>query len=323
MTDPIRLGVIGLGMMGRHHSRIAASLDGVDFVGGVDPGGDRHRAMAGRPVFGQLEEILDLGLDAAVVAVPSGAHASVSLALADAGIHALVEKPLAGTLEDAVAIRNAFARTDLIAAVGHVERCNAAMQDLKRRLDNEELGDIISISARRVGPHPDRVSDVGVVRDLATHDIDLALWLGGKFETIAAEISHRLGNPHEDLLEVVGRLESGAVVSLSVNWLTPTKERSVTVLGERGALVADLLSADLTFFANADVPMEWETMAQFKGVSEGDMIRYALPKPEPLRVQLEQFRDDIVDPGERRTVTLEDGVEVIRTTERILRDGQE
>lgn len=321
MDEPIRLGIVGLGLMGRHHARVSTTLENVELVGGADPAGDVHRALTGRPVFKTLDELLGLGLDAAIVAVPSEEHEAVAVALASAGVHSLIEKPLANTLNAAVDIRDAFAGTDLVAAVGQVERYNPAMVALKRRLNRGELGRIISIRTRRAGPNPTRVRDVGVVADLATHDIDLALWLGGRLASLSAEVAHRLESPYEDLVEVIGRFEDGAVVSLSVNWLTPTKERSVSVLGERGAFVADLLSADLTFFSNAETPVEWEDMARLKGVSEGDMVRYALPKREPLRVQMERFCDAVMGVDDSQIVSLDDAVEVLRVVERILKEA--
>ena len=320
MSKTVRLGVIGLGMMGRHHARIGQVLDEVDFVGGTDPLGDLHRSVSPELLFSDLEGLLEAGIDAAVVAVPSDEHEEVVLRLGEAGVHVLIEKPLSSSLESALRIRDAFAGTSLVAAVGHVERYNAATQELKRRLTTDTLGDIISITTRRVGPHPDRVKDLGVVLDLATHDIDLIMWLGGEISSIHGQLAHRLGRPHEDLVEAVGRLASGAVFSMSVNWLTPTKERHIIVLGERGAFVADLIHSDLAFYSNAAVPMEWDAMAGFKGVSEGDMIQYALRKPEPLQVELANFRDAILGKEGAQIASLDEGVEVLRAAERLLGD---
>lgn len=320
MTDDLRFGVIGLGSMGRNHARILGTLPGVDLVAGVDPAGDGHRAMAGRPIFATVDQLLAAGVDAAVVAVPSEAHTKVAIELAEAGVHTLIEKPVAPDVVSAEEISAAFAGKDLVVAVGHVERYNPALRELKKRLHDNALGRIFSITTRRVGPFPLRIRDVGVVKDLATHDLDLILWLGGRVEAISSQLAHRMGRPHEDLVEAIGRLDSGAVVSISVNWLTPTKERSVTILGEGGAFVADMLSADLTFYANADVPTEWDYMARMKGVSEGDMVRYALRKREPLMVELENFRDAINGDPAAEIVSLEDGIEVVRLAQRILEE---
>ena len=317
----VRLGVVGLGMMGRNHVRIAERMDDVELVGGVDPAGDPHRSMPYRPVFETLDELVAEGIDALVVSVPSDAHEAVALQAAEAGVHVLIEKPLATDVKAAMRIRDAFAGTDLVAGVGHVERFNPAIRELKRRLVDRELGRVFAIQTRRIGPFPLRVTDVGVIQDLATHDIDLVLHLGGTVETLQAQMATKVGR-HEDLMEAVGRLVDDAVVSMSVNWLTPMKQRSVTVLGERGALHADLLGSDLTFYANADTPIEWDEMARLKGVSEGDMIRYAIGKQEPLQAELACFRDAVLGRNGKEIVSLDHGVEVLQIVDMLRNEGR-
>jgi UDP-N-acetylglucosamine 3-dehydrogenase len=327
MRDPVRLGIIGLGAMGRNHARVASRIQGIELVGGVDPAGDPERAMAYRPVFPTIDGLLEAGIDAVVVAVPNELHEEIAIRAADEGIHTLIEKPLGPDAKAAMRIRDAFAGTGLTTTIGHVERYNPALQEMKRRLDAKAIGRMISIRTVRVGPYPFRMRDVGVVKDLATHDIDLILWLGGTLQSLETHLARKLGD-HEDLLEAIGVLVSGPVVSMSVNWLTPSKQRSITILGEKGALHADLLSADLTFFANADHPTEWDEMARLKGVSEGNVIRYALRKREPLQVEVEAFRDSIL--GEKLTpgtadvelVTLDEGIEVLRVADMILGEGR-
>jgi predicted dehydrogenase len=306
--------------MGRHHARIASRLEGIALVGGVDPLGDVYRSLAGHAWYADIEAVLDQDIDAAVVAVPSEYHEKVALRLADAGVHTLIEKPIAPDSAAAMRVRDAFASSGLVAGVGHVERYNPALQEMKRRLKEGALGKVIAVETERVGPYPLRVRDVGVVHDLATHDIDIVLWLCGDIAEMNVQAANRLAGPHEDLVEVVGRLENGAVLSMSVNWLTPTKRRRVTVLGERGALVADLLSADVSLFSNGSVPHEWEEMARLKGVSEGDMVRYAVMKREPLQVELENFRDAILGRSDTEMVTLDRGVAIMEVADRML-DG--
>ena len=312
---PVKLGVIGVGAMGKNHVRIANQIAEAEFVGAVDPKGDQYRALAGEDTLPTIEALVEAGAEAAIVAVPSEHHAEVAIQLAEAGVHTLIEKPIASTPEDALQIIDAFAGTGLTAAVGHVERFNAASQELKRRLDGGTIGHIFSITTERVGPYPLRIRDVGVVKDLATHDLDLIRWLGGNIVDLRGQVAHKLGRPHEDLIEAIGRLENGAVVRMSVNWLTPTKRRSITVLGEGGAFVADMLSADLTYYANADVPMEWDHMQRLRGVSEGDMIRFAFPKREPLVVELQNFCLEIRRVPGAQIVTLEEGLQAIRLAE--------
>lgn len=314
-----RFGLIGLGQMGRHHARILADSEEVDFVGAVDPGGDQYRAIRGGRLFAGVGDLIDAGIDAAVVAVPTAHHHEVALELVGHGIHTLIEKPLADTVERAKEVESAFAKVDVLGAVGHVERFNSALQEMKRRLEDGVLGRVIAVSTERVGPFPHRIQDVGVVKDLATHDIDIAAWIGGaRFAEIRGQLAHKMGRPHEDLVVATGRLENDVVVSIDVNWLTPVKRRGVSVLGEKGVFEADLLAGDLYFYANAEVGSEWDQIAQLRGVSEGDMVRYAFPKREPLAVEHEAFRTAIDQGHAEGVVSLSEGVEILEVAERIV-----
>jgi predicted dehydrogenase len=304
--------------MGRHHARVLARLDGVDFVGGADPAGDAHRALGGHQLFPAIDDLLDAGVDAIVLAIPAVEHEKNALRLADAGVHTLIEKPLAADLDGAIAIREAFRGKPLVAAVGHIERFNPALLEMKRRLDQSCLGRTFAISTTRTGPFPLRIGDTGVVHDLATHDIDIVHWLLGDFSSLRAELGNQIDASREDMVEAIGRLQNDTIVSISVNWLTPMKQRTVTVLGERGALIADLLTSDLTFYSNSAIPVEWEEMARLKGVSEGDVTRYAIRKPEPLQSELEAFRDAIRGISDAVIVTLEEGVRVMEMAEILL-----
>ncbi len=316
----MRFGLVGLGQMGRHHARILSESDEIHFVGAVDPMGDRHRAMRRGEVFETVDDMLAVGIDAAVVAVPTIHHHEMAMKLAAANVHTLIEKPLAESVRSAEEIRDAFATEQVIGAVGHVERFNSGLQEMKRRLDAGQLGRVISIATERVGPFPSRISDVGVVKDLATHDIDIVMWIGGApFGDITGKTAFKMGRPHEDLVVAVGQLENGVVASLNVNWLSPVKRRRVTVLGEKGAFVVDLLSGDLRFHSNADVvDREWDQLAILRGVSEGDTVTYAFSKREPLAVEHEAFRHAIEDGGAEGVVTLDEGVAILKVAERIV-----
>jgi predicted dehydrogenase len=327
----LRAGLIGLGMMGRHHARVLGSLDGVELVAVADPGGDAHGVANGRPVLSSVEELIGVGIDFAVVAVPTVFHTPIGLALADAGVNALIEKPLALDADEATLLADAFERAGLVGAVGHIERFNPSLQNLRKRLEHGEAGEIFQVVTRRQGPFPSRIADVGVVMDLATHDIDSTAWVTREdYTSISAHTAHRSGREHEDLIAMTGRLADGTVVNHLVNWLSPMKERVTIVTGEKGFFVADTLTADLTFYANssaatsADSSMPtvpaWEAMQAFRGVSEGDMIRFAVPKTEPLRVELEAFRDAVLDvnDGRDRIVTMQQGKAVVRVAEAAL-----
>lgn len=320
MSRTLRAGVIGLGMMGRHHARILGSaIDGVELVAVADPLGDRYGVAGQVPLFQSIEELIGHGLDICVVAVPTEDHERVGLALADAGVHTLIEKPIANDTEQAVRLTEAFTAAGLVGTVGHVERYNPALQSLRRRLEAGELGEIFQISTRRQGPFPARIRDVGVTKDLATHDIDLTAWVGqSPYAMVSAQTAHKAGRPHEDMVLATGQLANGVITNHIVNWLTPYKERLTIVHGERGAFVADTAQMDLTFFANGDVATEWDAISRFRGVSEGDMTRYAIPKPEPLVVEHECFRDAVLGKQSADVVTFEDGARTLAVAEAVL-----
>jgi UDP-N-acetylglucosamine 3-dehydrogenase len=315
----LRAGLVGFGQMGRHHARVLNSLPGVELVGIADPEPRTERATGHLTFFKDVGDLVARGLDIAVVCVPTTQHEEVAVELAEAGVHALIEKPVAPDAEAARRIAKAFASRSLVACVGHIERYNPALQELRRRLSNGELGALYQIATRRQGPFPERIADVGVVLDLATHDVDLTAWVAKRaYATLSARTTHRSGLQHEDLVAAVGTLSDGTVVNHLVNWLSPLKERVTVVTGERGTLVADTINADLTFFSNGLAPVSWDTMASFRGVVQGDMIRYAIPKREPLLVELEAFRDAVLGKA-RRIVTIEDATHTVEVAEAMLR----
>jgi len=317
----LRAGLIGLGMMGRHHCRVLGSLEGVDLVGVADAGGDPHGVAGGRPIFESIEQLIELGLDYCMVAVPTIYHTPIGLALANAGVHAMIEKPLAQDTPSARLLADAFAAKGLVGAVGHIERYNPALQSARARLEAGELGTVYQVATRRQGPFPARIADVGVVKDLATHDIDLTAWVTRQpFVAVAARTAFKSGREHEDLVAVTGQLADGAVTNHLVNWLSPLKERITIITGEKGAFVADTLTADLTFYANGSVKVTRDEIAQFRGVSEGDVIRYAIAKPEALRVEHENFRD-AVQGKDADIVTLEQGTATVVVAEAVIQSA--
>jgi UDP-N-acetylglucosamine 3-dehydrogenase len=320
-TTPLRGAVLGLGMIGRHHARLLQSSPRVTFAGAVDPAGDRFGVVHDRAlVFADLDGLLRAGApDFAIVAVPTEEHVAVVRALAAEGIHVLVEKPLAASAADARELIDACQSAGIRAAVGHVERFNPALLQLRRRAQEGQLGQIFLVATERIGPFPDRVRDVGVIKDLATHDLDLVRWLGGApVERVSAETQHRMERDHEDLVLATGRLENAISFNCIVDWLSPAKVRRTRVLGERGMLVADTLTADLTFYANGTVASEWADTQSLRGVSEGDSTRYALARREPLLVELETFCDLLGGDADAAVVTLAEGLDTVIVAEAAL-----
>ncbi len=304
MTKTLRAGVIGYGAMGRNHARVLAALPGVELVVIAKPSGDQT-GSAPAPVVRSVAEALAYGLDLAVVAAPTSTHAEIGAALADASVPTMIEKPLAATAGQAQDLAARFDGRGVLGCVGHIERFNPATRALRQRLEQGELGQLYQVSTRRVGPFPSRIADVGVVLDLASHDIDLTSWATGqRFADVSARTAHQTGRPYEDLVSVTARLTDGTVTSHVVSWLSPFRERCIVVTGERGAFVADTLTGQLTFHA-----------------ASGDRTTFAAVRAEPLAAELEAFRravaGDAVD-----VVTLADGARTVAVAEAILQAGK-
>jgi predicted dehydrogenase len=319
----LRIGLIGLGMMGRHHARVARELEGVELVGVADAMGDPHGVAGALPLASNVGELIDIGLDMAVVAVPTGMHEEIALQLAEAGVHTLVEKPIASDSQAGRRILDAFSSRGLVGGVGHIERFNPALQSVRKRIEAGDLGDVYQIATRRQGPFPARIADVGVVKDLGTHDIDLTSWLArSPFVSVSARTTTRSGRPHEDMVSITGLLANDVITSHLVNWLSPMKERLTVITGERGAFVADTLSGDLTFFENGTHTTQWESVAAFRGVSEGSMTRFAIEKREPLRMEHEAFRDAVLGISDN-VVSMAEGLRTVQVAEAVLQSARD
>jgi UDP-N-acetylglucosamine 3-dehydrogenase len=318
----LRAGVLGLGVMGRHHCRVLNALDGVEFIGVYDPGENVPETIEGQRVYRSFTELLDLQPDYCIVASPTVFHLELGLELAHRKIHALIEKPVASDTASSQALVNAFQSAGLIGGVGHIERFNPALQAMRKRIEDGALGEIFQISTRRQGPFPGRIADVGVVKDLATHDIDLTAWVTQQqYVSISARTTHKSGRPHEDMVIAIATLSKGTIASHTVNWLSPQKERITIVIGEKGALVADTLTADLTYFENGNTTTAWDQVSAFRGVSEGDVTRFALTRREPLVVEHETFRDAVLSGNSSGIVSLEEGARVVAIAEQMILDG--
>jgi predicted dehydrogenase len=301
--------------MGRNHARVLASMPDIDFVGIVEPAGVPFLPY-NVPVFDNLQDLLSQ-TDAVVVATPTGTHEDIVLQCADAGVHVLVEKPVALTVESGERMANAL--DGLVGAVGHIERFNPAIRQLKSRLLQGDIGRVFQVATRRQNGYPNRIVDVGVVLDLASHDFDLTAWiLDSSYNQVFGLVRSESGR--DDVMLASGVMSDGVLVNHVVNWLSPIKERIVTVTGQHGTFVANTVLGDLTLYRNAVEPVGWDSVANFRGVSEGDAVRFAYPKKEPLVAELEGFLDAVRGVGSE-FVSVRDGVQVLRVAEAVLQSA--
>jgi predicted dehydrogenase len=301
--------------MGKNHARVLSELPETDGVFLFDPLGAQLGSIGGLKVQSDLEKFLEQSMDYCVVSSPTGTHLSMGLKLAERGIPALIEKPLAVSEKEGVQLVNAFRSAGLIAGVGHVERFNPAILKMKSLLADGVLGELYQISTRRIGPYSGRIKDVGVARDLASHDVDLVSWLcDSSYENLDSRTLSPLGNPHEDMLVAIGALGNGIVVSHLVNWMSPTKERVTSVLGEKGMLVADTLAVDLILHEMQ--PREPFLVGE-PGNSVGSKRKIEIENNEPLYNEHLAFQIAIKTGSDEGIPTLNDGLAVLRVTDRL------
>ena len=316
--NSFRVALIGLGSMGVNHARVLNSMDQVDLVATYDSNRQLDLNEQGSIMTESISGLLSRKPDYCVIASPTVTHEQLASEILSQGVPVLIEKPLCTSLLSAQRVRDISVSGAIFAGVGHVERFNAALREAKLRINKGQLGQIYQISTRRLGPFPNRVKDVGVVLDLATHDIDLTQWLmNSRYQKVTAHSSFRSGGINEDLVSVVGMLENGVVINHNVNWLSPLKERKVIITGEKGTFVVDTLRSDLTFYENGSFPNTQRELAYFRGVTQGEVTVYAFEKPEALKVEHLEFIKGLSG-DQSETVSLDEATETIKVAESIL-----
>jgi UDP-N-acetylglucosamine 3-dehydrogenase len=310
MSAPLRVGLAGLGSMGRNHLRHLSTRQDCDLVAVADPDPDLvEDAVAKTGAAGYADALAMIGeapLDAVVIAAPTTAHAPLALAAIERGLPVLVEKPLAATVAEGIELVAAARARGVPLQVGHVERFNPAVLELGRRIAKGWVGTLYSITSRRAGPFPARIRDVGVTIDLATHDADILSWIAGERPTrVYAETAQRLHVSNEDLLFGLLHFPSGATGMLDVNWLTPAKRRQLSVVGESGMFELDYLTQRLTF-TSADVGSP-TIIDGYATTFEGNVVVIEVASREPLAAELDAFLA-VARSGGRPVVDGEDGL---------------
>jgi predicted dehydrogenase len=280
-------------------------------------------AISGVRRLTALTEVDSFAPEFATVSAPTSVHQSLGTFLGERRVPTLIEKPLAHSIQAAEEIEAAFAKSRTFARVGHVERFNPALIELRKKIQAGVLGQVYQVSTRRESSLPMRVSDVGVVTDLGSHDFDLVMWLlESKFERVSGETIHLGSQRFEQAVCCTGRTSSGVVTSHVISWLSPQKVRQVVVTGETGTMTADLLTADLSFVkAQGGVPIEWSNMKNLRGAIDSEKVSFAFEKVEPLLAEFRDFLSGIEGKGSIGA-TLTEGVEVIRVTQAVLEAAQ-
>lgn len=314
-TAILRAGVIGAGIMGRNHIRIYSEMDNVKLVAIADPDSNclnRCTSLYSVNGYADYREMIEKEeLDFISLAAPTNLHFPIAKEVIEHGIHILIEKPLASNIEEGRDLIDLANKMVVILGVGHVERYNPVINEMKNHLADGILGKVFQITIRRIGPFPERIKDVGVLLDLSTHDIDILYYLtDAGIINARTESARYLHEKNEDLAVSTLRFSNGIIGVLIENWLSPVKVREVTVNGERGMLIADLLTQDLYFYENNYSIGNWESLNIFRGMSEGNMTRFHLLRGEPLRLELAAFAEAI-QKQQSFTASGEDGLKAL------------
>ena len=308
-NQPLRVGVVGVGIMGANHARVFAGLPDVTLVGVADPSSQQRELVTrilGVPAVEDIDGLLGPGLDAVTIAAPTHLHCELALKCIERGIHVLIEKPIASNVKEGREIIAAAKRHGVKLMVGHVERFNPAVQAIKDAIKDE---DILSIGITRVGPFPPRMSNVGVVIDLAVHDIDLIRWFtDSEIVEVQPQLSSAVAE-REDIALLQFRTASGVLAHLNPHWLTPFKARTVHVATRRKYLIGDLLTRQVS------------ECFGFQPDGSYSMRHLSVGHAEPLRSELQSFVSAIRE-NKTPPVTGEEGVESLDVAMRCLENRQ-
>ena len=294
----VNVGVIGVGAMGYNHARVYYRLENANLIAVSDVSERTLNKVAKKydaKGFTDYEDLLkDSEIEVVSVCVPTTFHHDVVMEAIKHGKHVLVEKPIAFTLKEAEDMIAAAKEAGVILATGHVERFNPAVQKAKELIDNDVIGDIVSASAKRVGPFPPRIKDVGVTIDLAIHDLDVMNYL---FDEDVIQVYGTMNSilekcEFEDHAEIMINFKNESTGILEVNWLTPYKRRQIEITGTDGIISVDYIEQSIDVYGKfaQDIDIKHE---------------------EPLKEELRSFLNAVVN-GTEPEITGEDGLKALK-----------
>lgn len=317
----LKVGVVGTGNMGRNHVRNLAAEKKFELVGFYDV--DKEQASEtlqryGTKAFESIEALLD-EVEAVVIAVPSSLHKDVALMAAERGVHALVEKPLATTVQDAEIIRRAFEEKNLKLAVGHIERFNPVFRELKKLAETEN---IFYIEACRYSPYSSsgRITDTSVVEDLMIHDVDLVCSLmEGKKVTSLHGRGEPVSSERTDFATCIMDFGGKAHAVVNASRVSQNKVRTITVHTAEGCICADLLAKTLEIYKSTNMTIDLTRDNSCR--QEGVVQKFYVPIEEPLRAELISFYESVVNDAPV-VVNGEAGINAIKICEQVARRAE-
>jgi UDP-N-acetylglucosamine 3-dehydrogenase len=288
----LNIAVIGAGSMGRNHIRILSELENINIIGIVEvfePNIEFIKKKYNYIILDDYKKIDTNKLDCVFIVTPTSTHYEIAKYFLENKINTFIEKPISETIEQGKKLIEIAEKNKVKFTIGHIERFNPAIIELKKRIDNDQVGKIHEIDITRAGPFPTRMNDVGVILDLSVHDIDIIRYLtNSNFIQIFAQSNQIIHKNHEDLLLANLKTDSNILISMKINWLTPNKIRKLTVIGQKGMFVLNYLTQNLSFYENPGFVKN--DYSEFKfSVEEGNSISYSIEKKEPLFLEIKNF----------------------------------
>ncbi len=286
--DLLRVGVIGIGNMGQHHARVLSLLKDVELVGVADLNVERGLDTASKYRVKFFEDYHDLlpHVDAVCIAVPTLQHYGVGMTCLQAGVHVLIEKPIAASISEAESLVNLAAETNRILQVGHIERFNPAFQELGKVLKTEEL---LALEAHRMSPYSQRANDVSVVLDLMIHDIDLLMDLVPfPVSKVTASGSSASGSGNLDYVTATLGFANGLIATLTASKVTHRKMRSIVAHCKTCLTEADFLNNEILIHRQTTANYVTD-YGQVLYKQDGLIEKVHTSNIEPLHAELEHF----------------------------------
>lgn len=305
---PLRYSIIGAGNMGKNHIRVVSELNGVELTHIIDADLERAKSLAEQyqcQFAGDYQAIAEQ-VDAVSIVVPTEMHFEVASYFLERGVHVLLEKPIAKTVEEAEKLIQIAKTTRAVLQIGHIERFNPTIRTIKNIINEPYL-----IEINRLNPASNRISDVGVVLDLQIHDIDLLLYLTGEKVKRLHSISKSFGQP-EDVVITQLEFTNGCLANLTTSRVTHNKVRSIGISQKDCYIEGDLMGAHVEISRQLSGNQE---AANYR--SEATVDKVFVAREEPLKVEIQSFLDAIT---EKKTplVTGEDGYEALKIAYEVL-----
>jgi UDP-N-acetylglucosamine 3-dehydrogenase len=300
------VAVIGIGFWGRNQVRIFSQLDQTKLVCVCDANESVAKTIGKQyavPYVKELDSVLSRAdIDAVTICTPTITHMEIARRALLAGKHVLVEKPMTSTVSEGKELLTLSQEKGLKLMPGHIERFNPAVKCLKSLVADGSLGEVMLLLARRVGRWPERIGDVGVVRDTAIHDIDLARYI---FEDEVSVVYAKVGSMrhrNEDYSEIMLQFTNGGTAFIDANWLSPRKTRTLIVTGSEATAKLDYITQEVAI------------------ESSEKTVTPNLEKKEPLTLELTHFAESILN-NQPFSVNGLDGLRAVEICEAVLRSS--